>query len=125
MWWPFLKGVSDMSHSLAVSADRGPRLEREPARKMAKAVLTNREHSKSEIGAALQRALNVLGLSIKEGAGLLEMDPAQMSRWIAGTERLQIERVWGTRLHGPFAIEVASAAAGVTVETTVTLRRTA
>lgn len=90
----------------------------------AKANLTNREN-RPFVGAALLRAINVLGMSIKEAAVLLDMDAAQLSRWISGVERIQIDRLWGTRLHGPFAIECASAAEGVVVETTVTVRRTA
>jgi hypothetical protein len=45
-----------------------------------------------------------------------------VSRWIAGTENVQIDRIYGTRLHGPFAIEAARDAQGCTVETTVIYR---
>ena len=90
----------------------------------AKAKLTNREN-RPHVGAALARAINVLGLTIKEAAALLDVEPAQVSRWIAGTENVQIDRVWGTRLHGPFAIELAAGAEGVVVETAVTIRRIA
>ncbi len=90
----------------------------------AKANLTIHEN-RPRIGAAFLRAINVLGLSIKEAAALLDMDAAQLSRWISGVERVQMDRVYGTRLHGPFAIELAGDAAGCVVETTVTIRRTA
>jgi hypothetical protein len=88
----------------------------------AKANLTIREN-RPHVGAALLRAINVLGLSIKEAAALLDLDPPQLSRWISGVERVQIDRLWATKLHGPFAVELACAADGVVVETTVTVRR--
>lgn len=90
----------------------------------AKANLMPREN-RANVGAVLHRAIAALGWSLKEAAAVLEMDPAQLSRWIAGAETVQMHRIWGTRLHGPFAIELAGKADGVVVETTVTIRRLA
>lgn len=90
----------------------------------AKANLIPHEN-RGQVGQALARAIAILGWSVKEAAGVMALDPAQLSRMIAGTETVQVHRLWGTPLHGPFAIELASAAAGVSVETTVTIRRTA
>lgn len=87
----------------------------------AKAKLSNREN-RPLVGAAFARALGIVGWSIKEAAAALDVEPAQVSRWIAGTENIQTDRVYGTRLHGPFAIEMARDAAGCVVETTVTFR---
>jgi hypothetical protein len=85
----------------------------------AKAKLTNREN-RPRVGAAFSRALGIVGWSIKEAAAALDVEPAQVSRWIAGTENIQADRVYGTKLHGPFAIEMARDAQGCRVDTTVT-----
>ena len=90
----------------------------------AKANLTAHEN-RPLVGQAPSRAIAVVGLTLKEAAAVLDLDPAQVSRMVAGLETVQMHRIWGTSLHGPFAIELASAAAGVCVETTVTIRRTA
>lgn len=81
--------------------------------------------NRAHVGAALHRAIAAVGWSLKEAASVLDMDAAQLSRWTAGAETVQLHRIWGTRLHGPFAIELAGAAEGVVVETTVTIRRMA
>jgi hypothetical protein len=72
------------------------------------------------VGAALRRAIGIVGLSDKEAADLLGMDKSQLSRWLAGGETIQLHRIYRTKLHGPFAIEQARDASGCTVETTVT-----
>lgn len=78
------------------------------------------EHSRAAVGAALRRAIGIVGLSDKEAADLLVMDKSQLSRWLSGTETIQLHRIYRTKLHGPFAIEQARDAAGCIVETTVT-----
>ncbi|WP_291989574.1 hypothetical protein [Luteitalea sp.] len=79
------------------------------------------------IGKALSRAIGVLDLDDKEVCALLgttekPLDKAQLSRWRSGDENVVLARVYGTRLHGPFAIEMARDAQGCTVETTVVYR---
>lgn len=76
--------------------------------------------ARAVVGAALRRAIGIVGLSDKEAAELLGMDKSQLSRWLAGAETIQLHRIYRTKLHGPFAIEQARDAAGCTVETTVT-----
>ena len=78
------------------------------------------ELSRAAVGAALRRAVGIVGLSDKEAAALLGCSPSQFSRWCLGKETLPLHRVYGTKLHGPFAIEQARDAAGCVVETTVT-----
>jgi hypothetical protein len=98
----------------------------------AKANLTAREN-RPAVGAALRRAMRILDLDVKQVAVLCgfvddvtgEPHHAQVSRWLSGAENVQLDRIWGTPLHGPFAIELASDAAGVVIETAVTIRRTA
>lgn len=79
------------------------------------------------IGKALSRAIGVLDLDDKEACELLgtkdkPLDKAQLSRWRSGDENVVLARVYGTRLHGPFAIEMARDAQECAVETTVTFR---
>lgn len=113
-----------MANTLRLSESSAHRVIPEPSRVMAKAQLTSHE-KRPYIGAALARAIQVLGYSIKEAAALLDMDAAQLSRWMSGGETIQMQKLWGTPLHGPFAIELAAGASGVVVETAVTIRRTA
>lgn len=60
--------------------------------------------------------------AIKEAAALLGVEPAQVSRWISGVENVQVDRIYATKLHGPFAVELARDADTCVVETTVTYR---
>lgn len=93
--------------------------------RQAKAVLNSVEEQRSPVGRALRRAIAIVGLSDKEAADLLDVDKAQLSRWLSGHESIQMHRLYATKLHGPFAIEMARDAQGCTVETTVTYRVTA
>ena len=114
-----------MAATLANATVSGPLSRLESLRlSPAKANLAKTENAQ-RVGAALTRAIGILGLTIKEAAGLLDLDPAQLSRKMAGVERIQMDRIYSTLLHGPFAIEMARDAAGCTVETTVPYRRTA
>jgi hypothetical protein len=85
----------------------------------------NRVDGRRKVGRALERAIEALGLTHKEAAALVPCDPAQLCRWIAGTEPIPMDRIYGTRLLGPFAIEQARDSSECVVETTVTYRRTA
>jgi len=111
-----------MGHSLPHTATAAPLSRLEHLRlSPAKANLANREN-RPLVGAAFSRAIQIVGFSIKEAAALLNVEPAQVSRWIAGSENVQIDRVYGTKLHGPFAIEMARDAQGCVVETRVSYR---
>jgi hypothetical protein len=61
---------------------------------MAKADLKNLE--REELGRVIERTFELAGLSQKEAAALLERDQAQIARWIAGTERPQLESIYAT-----------------------------
>lgn len=94
---------------------------------MAKADLTSVEtaHFQSEIGRCVQRAISILGWSNKEAAGEMGIDPAQLSRWIAGTERPQLDRLFRVAaLRQPLVIALA-ALAGADVDTRISFRRSA
>jgi transcriptional regulator with XRE-family HTH domain len=59
---------------------------------MAKADLKNLEADfKAQIGQAIQRAFSLAGWTQKEAAAQLDRDPGQVARWIAGTERPQMD----------------------------------
>ncbi len=50
------------------------------------------------------------------------MDNSQFGRWLRGIENPILARIYATKLHGPFAIEIARDTDGCCVETTVTYR---
>lgn len=85
-------------------------------------VVMNLDTARQRVGAALKRAIGIVGLTDKEAAVLLGLDQAQLSRQLAGAERVHVDRIYGTKLHGPFAIEQARDAEGCVIETTVTYR---
>lgn len=72
-----------------------------------------------------KEACDMLGEKSSAGEVVKPLDKGQLSRWLSGEENVVLARIYGTRLHGPFAIEQASDASGVVVETAVTIRRTA
>lgn len=82
------------------------------APKMAKADLKNLEADfKAQIGQAIQRAFSIAGLSQKEAAGRLNRDVAQISRWVAGTERPQMDALFAVEeLRWPLIQSLASLA---------------
>ena len=62
---------------------------------MAKADLKSLEADfKAQIGRAIQRAFSLAGLTQKEAAGKVNRDAAQIARWIAGTERPQMDALF-------------------------------
>lgn len=86
-----------MQTSLAEEAESSHRISLEDLRPaMAKADLKkveNREF-RSEIGRAIARALALAGASQKEAAAVLGLDQGQLARWIAGTERPHLDRLF-------------------------------
>lgn len=75
---------------------------------------------RQRIGAALRRAARQLDLSDKEACALLgDIDKGQWSRWCAGAENVVLARIYGTPLHGAFAVEQARDSQDCTVETLV------
>lgn len=78
------------------------------------------------IGHAIQRALSIAGLSQKEAAGLVGKEPAQMARWIAGTERPQFDALFAVeQLRSPLVIALAQEMddSGIQVVTQISLRQ--
>lgn len=100
---------------------------------MAKADLKKVEADfRKQVGECICRARKTLNWSLKELAEAIkqatgkEPDPAQLSRWEAGTERPHFDALFAVeKLQGPLVIALASLAAGVAVDTVIHIRRTA
>lgn len=116
-----------MAASLPAAAVLTPREKLEAIRLQPAKALMNRETPEAlrrKPGLALARAIAEAGYSIKEAAAHLNRDAAQVSRWIAGTERVQIDALYAVpRLFAPFVVALAQDAEGVDVVTTITVRR--
>lgn len=94
---------------------------------MAKADLKKVEW-REQVGGAIERALSLAGLTQKEGWALLgHNDGAQLNRWIKGTERPQFDVLFSVeQLRQPLVLALCElAGAGVEIETTVRIRRSA
>ena len=108
-----------------------PLLVTEKRAKQAKAALP--EVRKAEIerqwrawGGCLDEVRGVFRLTLLEFAAAVGKDERQVARWIAGTERPQIETVFAVeKFQGPLVIALARLASGVEVDTVIHIRRTA
>lgn len=94
---------------------------------MAKADLMKVENRdfREVIGRSIQRALSLAGWSQKEAAGKIGREPAQIARWIAGTERPQFDALFAVEeLRQPLVIALAQAIddSGVVVTTQINFR---
>lgn len=91
-----------------------PRTLRDVRPVMAKAVLTDRESRENPaqlLGSAIQRALSLLGWTVDRCALECKRDRAQVSRWIAGSERPQFDTLWTVEeLRQPLAHALAELA---------------
>lgn len=94
---------------------------------MAKADLKNLEPWKVALGRAIQRTFALAGVSQKEAAALIARDQAQIARWIAGSERPQMDAIFAVdALRQSFVVALAELAGqGVEIETVVRIRRSA
>lgn len=77
------------------------------------------------IGAALERARELRGWSLKELADHVHREPRQVARWIDGTERAQMDALFAVEsLRQPLIVAFAEAAGqGVEVQTQITILR--
>lgn len=79
---------------------------------------------REQIGRAIERAIALAGLSQKEAAALLDRDQAQVARWIASTERPQLDAIFAVGLlRGPLVIALAELSDGIDVITEIRVRR--
>lgn len=119
-----------MSPMLSNAAPLTPREKLDVLRPSAAKVITNREDHpdyRRKVGTAFALAIAEDGLSIKEAAALLHRDAAQVSRWISGAERVQVDALYPhPRLFAKFVIALASDTDELEVTTVVRfVRRTA
>lgn len=93
--------------------------------KMAKADLRNPVTDlKAAIGAAIQRAVSVVGWSNKEAAAKVGADDSQFGKWISGAERPHLDRLFAVEeLRWPLIQALAQLDERAEVVTTI--RRTA
>ena len=96
--------------------------------RMAKADLNERENRdfRAVIGRAIQRAVSIAGWSQKEAAGKVGREPAQLARWIAGTERPQFDALFAVEeLRVPLITALAQEIddSGVVVTTHIQMRQ--
>ena len=80
---------------------------------------------RAEIGRAVGRALRLADLTVKEAAAAMGMaDHAQLSRWMAGTDRPLLDRLFAVpALRSPLVIALAELVETVEVETVIRARR--
>lgn len=79
------------------------------------------------IGGAVQRAVAVVGWSHKEAAAKVGADDAEFGKWINGTRRPQLDRLFAVaELRSPLIIALAQlGGADVEISTSITIRKVA
>lgn len=92
---------------------------------MAKVVKKIEDGWRERIGCAIQRCFSLAGRTQKEAAALVDRDPAQVQRWIAGTERPQLDALFAVdELRGPLVVALSELAGDhVEIETVVRIRK--
>ena len=92
---------------------------------MAKADLKKVEQGGRELtGKALTRCFEIAGLSQKEAAALVNRNPSQVARWLAGTETAPLHVLLSVRqLHGPLVIALAEVTQAAAVTTHIEVTR--
>jgi transcriptional regulator with XRE-family HTH domain len=93
---------------------------------MAKADLRKPEPP-NDVGAAIARAQQLRGWTLKEFADALDRDERQLARWIAGTEHPQLDTLFAlvSFRHALIVALAEQAGLGVDVQTVITLRTAA
>lgn len=108
-----------------------PLLVSETRKKQAKATLSHVCKSETEqfyarLGGCMAEVQHVFGLTLKEFAAELGKNESQIRRQIEGHERPQIEAVFAVERFQPaMVIALARLAAGVEIDTVLTIRRSA
>jgi ribosome-binding protein aMBF1 (putative translation factor) len=95
---------------------------------MAKANLRKADEDwRRDVGQAIKAASDALGWSLKEFAAKVGKDERQCARWMDGSERPQFDVLFAVAaLREPLVIAIAAlAGAGVSIETVITVRRSA
>lgn len=78
---------------------------------------------RARVGAAIERTRMLCGHSLKEFADLVGRDERQVSRWIAGTERPQLDAIFMVdAFRQPLIVALAELAQGDGVEIVTEIR---
>lgn len=106
---------------------RGQRALPDNTARLAKALLRKADTAiwREQIGRAIERAMSLVGWSLKEFAAAVDRDPRQVARWLDGSERPQLDAVFAVeRLRQPL-VQALGELAGAEVQTVITIRRVA
>jgi hypothetical protein len=117
-----------MSRSVQLAMGPMPLQRLEPSRETADAPVMNLEKSDlwAELGQCMVFVCWDARLSLKEFAGKLNKDPAQVHRQMEGKERPQIEAVFAIReFRAPLVQALARITPEIEVSTELRIRRTA
>lgn len=117
-----------MSEQVSEPLGRRHRLLAETRPRVLKADLRKAETSdpwRVQVGRAIARSMQLLGWSLKEFAAAVGREPRQVARWIAGTERPQMDALFSVAaLRAPLVQAFAELTGeAVEVETVIRVRR--
>lgn len=118
-----------MRSSVADHASAAHRELPEISGRMAKADLRKAEmpEFRVQVGRAIQRAISLVGWSLKELSGQVKRDERQLARWMNGAERPHFDALFAVEeLRQPLVVALAELAGDqVVIETVVRVRRRA
>ncbi len=78
------------------------------------------------VGAAIARAISIVGWSQKEAAAKVGVDAAEFGKWLSGERRPQLDRLFAVvELRQPLVMTLAGLADGVEIVTEIRFRRQA
>lgn len=78
----------------------------------------------AQIGRAIGAAIRVVGWSSKEAAAAVGVDDAEFGKWLSGTRRPQLDRLFAVQaLRQPLVVALASLAEDVEIVTEIRIRK--
>ena len=80
---------------------------------------------RSEVGACIERARCLAGLTLEQFADAIQRDPSQVGKWIKNSEPPQLDAILMSSLRSVMVQALAERTSGVHVTTTITIARTA
>lgn len=115
---PILPGTNGPRHRVRADASRST----------SAADVRNPDPWRVAVGAAVDHMRRLAGYSLKELAAAIGRDERQVSRWLAGSERPQLDALFAVpSLRQPLVLAIAALAAadGIVIETVITVRKVA
>jgi hypothetical protein len=80
---------------------------------------------RSEVGACIERARCLSGLTLEQFASEIQRDPSQVGKWIRNTEPPQLDAILMSSQRGVMLQALAERTPGCEVESVITMRRRA